>query len=70
MCVFFQFKAAPEGRGDQEQPQQETSGAAERRARHPRQPSALRAEHPEQAGPPQHPAAVRQLPSYQELLPR
>ncbi|CAH1401379.1 unnamed protein product [Nezara viridula] len=59
-----------EGRGDQEQPEQEAQGATERRVGHLSQPPPLRAEHPQQAGPPLHPQAICQLPQDQELLPR
>ena len=69
-CLGLQPEAAPEGRRDEEQPEQEAPGAPQRRARHPRQPPPLRAERPLQAGPPLHPQALRQLPPHQELLPR
>lgn len=68
--LLLQPEATAQGRRDQEQPQQEAQRAPQRGAGHPSQPAALRAEHPQQARPAQHPAALCQLFTNQELLSR
>ncbi|CAK1545737.1 unnamed protein product [Leptosia nina] len=70
MANSFEHQTPFKGRCYQEQPEQATPRATQRRAGHLGFAAPLRAEHPQQAGPSFHTAALRQLLTHQKLLPR